>query len=255
MRKGQSAAEMEADLAAIRRFGFYIHGMFIFGYPRGEGEQSPASGMGLAERADRYLAFIRRTRLDTIQVMKPVPLPGTDLARRLQRAGRIYPLSEVGWDKYDGNWVVFQPDPGTSAVALQEEATRIMREFYRSRNVAKWLYIAPISPLDAAYYTARKAWELWQGYRRERRGLLAGVSRTAHLREALRRIAIDSLGAGWCAVKRRWRNACWRTGAVFLIRRWLEGFRRERFRERLQRLRFQARDPVRTLLPGRPPVE
>jgi len=132
MRKGRSAADMEADLANLHRHGFYIHGMFIFGYPQTE-DSSTGSRLTARQRADRYLDFTRRTRLDTIQVMTAVPLPGTDLARRLSEAGRIYPLDEVGWDKYDGNWVVFEPDGGTSAAALQEEATRIMREFYRAR--------------------------------------------------------------------------------------------------------------------------
>ncbi|KPJ68859.1 MAG: hypothetical protein AMS14_11945 [Planctomycetes bacterium DG_20] len=234
MRKGQSAAAMEAAVANIQRLGFYIHGMFIFGYPRAD-TSPPGASLTVRQRADRYLDFIRRTRLDTIQVMKPVPLPGTDLSRRLSEAGRIYPLDQVGWDKYDGNWVVFEPDAGTSAVALQEEATRIMRRFYQARNIIKWVYIAPISPVDAGYYTVRKALELWRAYRRERRALRAGASRAAHLRAAVRHIAADSLRAGWQAVKRRWRNTVWLTGAVFVLRAWRESFRRENFRELLAR--------------------
>jgi len=240
MRKGQSAAAMEADLASIRRHGFYIHGMFIFGYPLAEGAPAGAR-LTVRERADRFLDFVRRTRLDTIQVMKAVPLPGTGLSRRLERAGRIYPRDEVGWDKYDGNWVVFEPDRGTSAVALQEEATRIMREFYRARNVAKWAYMVPFSPVDLAYYTARKAFELGRAYLREWRGLRRGTNRATHLRDAIRRISADSLLAGLHAVRRRWRNAIWKTGAVFLIRGWLESFRREGFRELLTR--YHSRIP------------
>lgn len=246
MRKGQSAAAMERDVGSFRRHGFYVHGMFIFGYPRPEG--AAKASLSMHDQANRYLTFIRRARIDTIQVMKPVPLPGTELARRLAAAGRIYPLSDVGWDKYDGNWVCFEPEKGTSAVDLQDEATRIMREFYRPRNLAKWLYIAPLSPLDLAYVTVRTALRSWSAYVREWRTLRHGQGRVAHLRGALRRILGESLSAGWQAFKRRWRNAFWRTGAVFVIKGWLASFHREGFRDLLMRRAAAARP--RTLTPS-----
>ena len=81
------------DMIAMTRIyhkaGFLVHGMFIFGYPLPEGLHLSISP---AERVRLFRAFIKKTRLDTIQVLLPVPIPGTELADRLAAQNRIFPL-------------------------------------------------------------------------------------------------------------------------------------------------------------------
>ena len=153
MRKGQTVEGMERDIAAIRQAGFYIHGMFIFGYPNEEGNKT---GLTLKERANLYLDFIKRTRIDTIQILKAVPIPGSKLAERLKKAGQTYPLEDVGWDKYDGNFLCFEPkddDPEE----LQLEATRILKEFYRPVFLLKAIGLLPLLPFDIIVHRIRLA--------------------------------------------------------------------------------------------------
>ena len=155
MHKGQKVSEVEANLRALRRNGFFIHGMFIFSYPAKLG-----AGLGhnltLVERANRYIEFVKRARIDTLQVLKAVPVPGSELAERLKREGRVYPIDEVGWDKYDGNFLTYQPDPGDNAIELQEQAVRIMRVFYSPWIMAKLLYMGPFSAFDWLFYFIRR---------------------------------------------------------------------------------------------------
>ena len=86
----------EQMLALTRRFhqhGFLVHGMFIFGYPM---EPGAHFDMTARRRVRCYRQFIRRARLDTIQILTAIPLPGTQLRARLAEQNRIFPLSEVG---------------------------------------------------------------------------------------------------------------------------------------------------------------
>ena len=153
MKKGQTVEGMEHDIAILRNAGFYIHGMFIFGYPN---ENPGQQKLTVRERANVYIDFIRRTRIDTIQILKAVPIPGTKLAERLKKAGQTYPLEDVGWDKYDGNFLCFEPkedDP----VQIQLEAMRIMKEFYRPVFLWKAIGLLPLLPFDHIIHKIRLA--------------------------------------------------------------------------------------------------
>ncbi|HWU40886.1 MAG TPA: radical SAM protein, partial [Candidatus Acidoferrum sp.] len=65
---------------SFRKAGFFIHGMFIFGYPVAAGVEF---SMPAGERIRRFKKFIQRARLDSVQVLLPAPLPGTELTARL----------------------------------------------------------------------------------------------------------------------------------------------------------------------------
>lgn len=93
MRKRIKAQDM-IELARIyHKFGFLVHGMFIFGYPM---KEDFILKLSLEERVKRYKTFIKKAKIDTIQVLLPVPLPGTELRRRLQQQDRIYPTQDIG---------------------------------------------------------------------------------------------------------------------------------------------------------------
>ena len=108
--------------------GFHVHGMFIFGYPL-----PPPSNVKItvAERVRHFRRFVRKSRLDTIQVLLPVPLPGTELTGRLAADQRIYPITSIGWEYYDGNFPLFQPDAPLTPEELEHAIHQIMGRFYR----------------------------------------------------------------------------------------------------------------------------
>lgn len=127
MKKYIRPNEMIELARTYHRFGFLVHGMFIFGYPLKESFNLTIS---LNERIRRYKAFIRQAKIDTIQVLLPVPLPGTELRKRLEKDKRIYSKEDIGWDYYDGNFPTFEPDRQISAQELQRSIRKIMGRFY-----------------------------------------------------------------------------------------------------------------------------
>ena len=76
MRKGLKSSQMLEMVKAYRERGFLIHGMFIFGYPMRDNLEFH---MEAKERAAHFKNFIRKAKLDTVQVLLPVPLPGTTM--------------------------------------------------------------------------------------------------------------------------------------------------------------------------------
>ena len=132
MNKKLDPEQMVSLARLFRKAGFLVHGMFIFGYPLdGDGTFE----MATQERVKRFRRFIRASRIDTVQVLLPVPLPGTEMMERLRRHNRIYPTDLVGWEYYDGNFPVFEPDLPISPEQLQLAMRRIMGRFYRFRSM------------------------------------------------------------------------------------------------------------------------
>jgi hypothetical protein len=172
--------------------------MFIFGYPLPPGIEMP---MSMSERVHRFRHFIRKSRLDTIQVLLPVPLPGTALTERLARQHRIFPLSEIGWEYYDGNFPLFMPDPPVTPEEMQLAIRRIMGRFYRFRSMFAivrnvLLFPAMLFPL----WNMRHAWSKWF---------------------------------------RIWRNDLLRFGGWIIIYRWTSHLRKGGFAEKLEHAKHE----------------
>jgi radical SAM superfamily enzyme YgiQ (UPF0313 family) len=227
MKKRQTPEQIESEVRNLRRHGFMIHGMFIFGYPL---ETAGADAMlTLRERADRYIDFIRRTAIDTIQVLKPVPVPGSRLAKRLMDQGRIIPLKLVGWDKYDGNFLTFLPDREISASELQTQANRIMRNFYHPFSFLKFPVLVFTTPVEilrmgftgAARFARNRA-------DRTQAAIKDGVERASALREGFREAGEE--------VSRVWRNARMRTLGSMVVTNWLKLGPHAKFLETLSKL-------------------
>jgi radical SAM superfamily enzyme YgiQ (UPF0313 family) len=149
--------------------GFLVHGMFMLGYPEKpqtltelsselyQKEQlsndarkviSIASNAEQACRLDklptiadcakRFLDFAKSAWINTLQITLPVPIPGTDLRERLEKEGRIFPLSEIGWEYYDGQFPLFMPNNCTPE-ELQASAKSIKSGFYGLRHFFRGL--------------------------------------------------------------------------------------------------------------------
>lgn len=124
MKKGYTSKNMLEWVKILRRY-FWLHLMFIFGYPKkGLGGKLSAEEMFL-----QFRSFIRKAKPDSIQVLKPIPLAGTALRRRLENDKRIFPLSLMSWSKYDGNSVCFIPD-GMTIEELYDYPIKLMVGFY-----------------------------------------------------------------------------------------------------------------------------
>jgi len=196
MNKHVRSDEMLSLVDVFHQFGFWVHGMFIFGYPVAD---QTAFSMSAKERTRRFRQFIRRAKIDTIQILLPVPLPGTDLRRRLERQGRVYPTQDVGWEYYDGNFPLFEPDEPLTAPEMQFAVKRIMRWFYRFQYL--FLVAASILAFPALAFSLHR------------------------------------LRLGWRKWYRRWQNRVIRFGGWLTIRKWTSDFRKSDFRQKLQHAR------------------
>ncbi len=201
MNKRLDPARMVELTRLYRKAGFFVHGMFIFGYPM---PPDVRFEMPVNQRVRRFRKFIRAARLDTVQVLLPVPLPGTELTERLGRDGRIYPTSEIGLEYYDGNFPVFEPDSPLTPEEMHQGLRRIMGRFYSPRNL---LSIA----LNVLTYPWIAPW-------------LSGRSRGR---------------ARW---SRRWWMNIYRAGGWLTLRMWTAALKREPFARKLLRSRLTARE-------------
>ncbi len=132
MRKGYLSKDMVQWTNVLHEHGFHIHGMFIFGYPK---KAKSSHQIPIDEKVRRFKEFLIKAKIDTVQVVLTVPLPGTDLRDRLIRAGRLYSLKQIGWEYYDGQFPLYEPDDGVSPEDLLRGMTHIMGRIYRFRNL------------------------------------------------------------------------------------------------------------------------
>lgn len=188
MDKRTRADDMRRLARRYHEAGFAVHGMFIFGYPLLKGARFE---LPIDERIRQFKRFIRQSRMDTIQVLLPVPLPGTELTRRLHAAGRIFSRDDIGWEYYDGNFPLFTPDPPLTPETMQRAVMHIMGRFYRFRSCFAFLINLLLFPaMLTIFWDFASAWGRWQ---------------------------------------RRWRNTRIRFGGWLTIQRWRAQVRRARF--------------------------
>ncbi|MCF7873375.1 MAG: B12-binding domain-containing radical SAM protein [Candidatus Omnitrophica bacterium] len=177
-----------------RKFGFLIHGMFIFGYPQ---KGNTKINLSIKERIKRFRIFIKKAKIDTIQILLPVPLPGTELRNRLEKEGRVYSIEDIGWQYYDGNFPLFEPDDPLTAQDLQSSIHKIMGKFYKFKYVFMLGYhIFSFPALVFFLHNIRKGWKIWY---------------------------------------RSWRNALVRFGGWAVLRGWTKSFRAGSFSDQLKK--------------------
>jgi radical SAM superfamily enzyme YgiQ (UPF0313 family) len=196
MNKRVRSEDMLSLTNVFHKFGFWVHGMFIFGYPV---EEKVNFKMPVRERVKHFRKFISKAKIDTVQVLLPVPLPGTRLRRRLERQNRIYPNHDVGWEYYDGNFPLFEPDEPMSAEEMQSSIKKIMGKFYQFRNmfgVAVSIFSFPA--LVFFIHNIRLGWSIWY---------------------------------------RTWRNHLIRFGGWITMRKWTSEFKKDGFPRKLQKAR------------------
>ncbi len=147
---------------------FLIHGMFIFGYPI---EKNAPIRIPVQERVRHFRRFIKQAKIDTIQVLLPVPIPGTKLTQRLKHENRLFPRESIGWEYYDGNFPLFVPDEPLTPEEMQTAIKVIMGRFYRFRHMFKvGLNILSFPVVFLYLHNIQRGW--WKWYRGWRNNLI-----------------------------------------------------------------------------------
>ena len=194
MNKHIKSADMLSLARVFHEFGFWVHGMFIFAYPY---KAQADIRMSLEERVSCYRSFINKARIDTVQILLPVPLPGTKLRHRLEKQNRIYPLQDIGWEYYDGSFPLFEPDEPLTAEEIHGSAKRIMGKFYQFKYI---------------FFIAVKIFSF--------PGLI---------------FFLHNIRLGWKKWYRSWRNYLIRFGGWITLRRWTLEFKKDRFWQKWQK--------------------
>lgn len=193
MNKKVRPEEMVHLARVYHEAGFLVHGMFIFAYPLPEGVELHLS---IEERVKYFKKFIRKARLDTIQVLLPVPLPGTELTERMESQGRVFSRDIIGWQYYDGNFPLIKPDEPLTAEEVHWGIRKITGRFYRFR----YLFVIGLNVL-----------------------LFPSMI-----------FSVFKLKSGWSRWYRSWRNALKRFGGWVVFRNWIAAMRQGGFQQKLR---------------------
>lgn len=132
--KKQDVDDIRAAIGALHAHSIAVHGMFMLGAD----DDTP-------ETIRETLSFANAMRIDTVQFMAIVPLPGTSTAHELEQAGRILTHD---WSLYDGHHVVYRPE-NMSPEQLQRGILWGMRQFYSWRNALA--YAVRLDSVNAAF--------------------------------------------------------------------------------------------------------
>ncbi|MFC1453816.1 B12-binding domain-containing radical SAM protein [Verrucomicrobiota bacterium] len=205
MNKHIKPEDMLAMTKLYHQAGFIVHGMFIFGYPI---PGNARLDMTLNERVKHFRSFISKARLDTLQVLLPVPLPGTEMTARLAAQGRIFPKESIGWEYYDGNFPLFRPDDPLTPEDMQTALRKIMGRFYRFRS-------SLVICLNILVFPAMI-------------------------------FSLGNINFGWRKWHRNWRSSIIRFGGWLMIRHWLADFKKGTFSQKLARAKQQLSSSART---------
>jgi len=120
--KGQTCDDVVRCIEMLRKYGIWIHGMFMLG--------GDADG---PDAAAKTVAFTKKHNIDSVQFLALTPIPGTNLYDRLEREGRVFTRD---WALYDGHHVVIEPARMTP-LELQLGLIKATREFYSFRRVLR----------------------------------------------------------------------------------------------------------------------
>ncbi|MFH1877102.1 MAG: hypothetical protein ABH865_09450 [Candidatus Omnitrophota bacterium] len=105
-------------------------------------------------------------------------------------------MEYIGWEYYDGNFSLFEPDEPMSAEEMQASAKKIMGRVYRFRNIV--MLVVSIFSFPALLFF------------------------------------LNNLKLGWHTWYRPWRNRLIRFGGWIVMRGWTEAFKKDSYLEKLQ---------------------
>jgi radical SAM superfamily enzyme YgiQ (UPF0313 family) len=218
MRKGYRSRDMITWTDTFHDYGFFIHGMFIFGYPHKVKHLNPIS---LSEKIRRFREFIRKAKIDTVQILLAVPIPGTELWKRLDGEGRLYPLEEIGWEYYDGQFPLFEPDGDLSPEEIQQAVKQIMKRTYNPWRLGEMIVNSLIHFPRLVFLPA-----------------LSIIT-----------FRVRYISRGFLHWKQHYfRNPSIRFGGYIILKNWMKNFKKDTFLDHLSRARQNLKDKYQTTL-------
>ncbi|MDP7141565.1 MAG: radical SAM protein [Candidatus Woesearchaeota archaeon] len=234
MHKGITVKKMVERSRELSK-DFYIHGMFIFGYPTFK-DSEYKSNLTLEERAKRYEQFFRDAKITTVQVFKAIPLVGSELRKRLDKEGRLIPLDKVGWDKYDGAFLPYDPTPeGINAHELQDIPIKLMERRYSGNalgkilNYGRWIdWTANTLGFPVTFgssYVKNFVRNL-----NEKKRVFKGKFMTG------KDVFYEPLQKTWKVFKKNWRTTFFNTMGGGIIRKWKSIYRKGDYKPLLSRM-------------------
>lgn len=120
-KKSQTPEDISSAVEILHKHGIGVHGMFMYGSDTDDSSV-------VRETQD----FVKKTKIDTVQFMILTPMPGTEVFREMEAAGR---LIHRNWEHYDGLHAVFWPKK-FSPFDLQRYSVESFRKFYSMTNAA-----------------------------------------------------------------------------------------------------------------------
>jgi len=235
MNKGVTVEQLTERARKLSDY-FSLHGMFIFGYPLPPG--SDKTGLTLEQKAKRYVNFFKESKIHTLQVLNAVPGPGSKLRKRLEEEKRILPLEMVGWDKYDGLFLCYDPRPeGIDALDLQNIPKTLMKSWYQGNVVSRklnpghwmnWAYNATVGfPIQfGIFYTKRFVHNLIEKKREK------NIDKESLIPK--KNVFHQSLNHAWEDITKNWRNLAIRTYAGEIVRNWFRVYKKSNYVQNLR---------------------
>ncbi len=115
-RKEQTVQDIAEGVKILHEYGIKVHGMFVLGSDEDD-----------VTTIRDTVRFARGLKIDTVQFLVLIPLPGTETYDELVEQNRIFLYD---WAKYSGHHVVFDPAKMTPYQLQKEGSIRSMRRFY-----------------------------------------------------------------------------------------------------------------------------
>nr|MBC8500236.1 hypothetical protein [DPANN group archaeon] len=204
------------------------------------------SNLSLEKRAKAVVKFLKNARIDSLQMLNAVPLPGSELRAKLDAEGRLLPLETVGWDKYDGQFLCYDPtSEGLNPYELQNLPRALMKKRYQGSFISRkinygnwmnWTYNATIGfPIQfGIFYMKRFVHNLIEKRREQ-----SITKRRRFL--PTRNIFHESLVNAWSDIRRKWRNLAMKTYGANIVRRWMKAYKESDYSKRLKQLYVKKR--------------
>lgn len=144
-KKGQNLEEMRSSIRELHKWGIRIHGMFVLGADDDD-----------KDTIDRTVKFAKTEKIDTVQFLILIPLPGTQQYDQYKEEGR---LIIEDWSYYDGHHVIHEPKNMTY-FELQTGVFRAFLNFYSRTEIVKAFFSFKLLNLFYKVYAYRlvKGW-------------------------------------------------------------------------------------------------
>jgi hypothetical protein len=126
----------------------------------------------------------------------PIPLPGTELRRRLKAQNRVYSIDHVGWEYYDGMFPLFEPDKPLTSEEMQNSLRGLMGKFYQ----LKYMFVLGFQIISFPALV----------------------------------FFLHNIRLGWRQWYRPWRNSLIRFGGWFIVKGWTVEFKKGVFSQKMK---------------------